>query len=96
MIISNANVKRAGPKPMIQCVLNAEQHVGFQVTGVLTTGGSRAGKPHTQIHSVMMLICHSPLCQIVEMLPQGQDVVAFATRARVDAPSLHATTEAAD
>ena len=37
MIIGNAKVKRAGPKPMIQCVLNAEQRVGNQVTGLVTS-----------------------------------------------------------
>ena len=37
MIISIAQVKRAGPKPVIQCVLDAEQHVGIQVTGLLTS-----------------------------------------------------------
>ena len=42
MIISNAKVKRAGPKPVIQCVLNAWQHVGNQVTGLVTPVTPRA------------------------------------------------------
>ena len=42
MIISNAMVKRAGPKLVIQCVLNAWQHVGNQVTGLATPVTPRA------------------------------------------------------
>ena len=37
MIISNSQLKRAGPKPVIQYVFNAEQHVGNQVTGLGTS-----------------------------------------------------------
>ena len=42
MIVSNAKVNRAGPKPLIQCVLNAWQHVGNQVTGLVTPVTPRA------------------------------------------------------
>ena len=42
MIISNAKVKIAGPNPVIQHVLNAWQHVGNQVTGLITPVTPRA------------------------------------------------------
>ena len=38
----------------------------------------------------------SPLGQVIEVLSQGQDIVAFPTCTCVDASSLHATTETAD
>ena len=41
IIISNAKVKRAGTKPVIQCIFNAEQHMGNQVTGLVTSSSRR-------------------------------------------------------
>ena len=38
MIISNAKVNRARPKPETHCVLNAFRIRGSQVTGLLTYG----------------------------------------------------------
>ena len=35
MIISKATVNRADRKSVIQCVLNAGQHVGIHVTGLV-------------------------------------------------------------
>ena len=83
---------------------DAEEYVGYE-PWLSTTLCIKAGRTHTRTHNVIMLggrqetqrvICDSPLRQVVEVLPQGQHVVVFATCARVDASALHATAEAAD